>query len=85
MARTYQHGTEHVGTVCEGYNVAGRWVDCDRPMPHYHGIMADMGICPFEGTTADECAMIRERSVAGISNDIPACPVHGAYPAEAEA
>lgn len=33
--------------------------------------------CPW--TSADECAMARERSVAGKSNDIPACPVHGAY------
>ena len=27
--------------------------------------------CPW--ISADECAMIRERSVAGISNDIPSC------------
>ena len=27
---------------CEGYNVAGSWTDCDRPMPHAHGIIADM-------------------------------------------
>lgn len=26
---------------------------------------------------ADECAMVRERSVAGVSDEIPACPVHG--------
>lgn len=35
--------------------------------------------CPFAGTTADECSMIRERSVAGVSNDVPDCPVHGAF------
>ncbi len=35
--------------------------------------------CPFGGTTADECAMIRERSVAGVSDSVPDCPVHGAY------
>ena len=35
--------------------------------------------CPFGGTTADECSMIRERSVAGISNTVPACAVHGAF------
>lgn len=29
-------------TACEGYNVAGHWVDCDRPMPHAHGIEADV-------------------------------------------
>jgi len=27
-----------------------------------------------------ECAMDRERSVAGISNWIPPCPVHGPHP-----
>ncbi len=27
-----------------------------------------------------ECMMARERSVAGISNDIPDCPVHGPHP-----
>lgn len=26
-----------------------------------------------------ECAMIRERSVAGISDDIPSCPTHGEW------
>ena len=35
-------------------------------------------LCPW--TSADECAMARERSVAGISNDIPSCDVHGPYP-----
>jgi hypothetical protein len=35
--------------------------------------------CPFAGTTADECSMIRERSVAGVSDDVPDCPVHGAF------
>lgn len=34
--------------------------------------------CPW--SDADECAMARERSVAGISNVIPACPVHGPHP-----
>jgi len=33
--------------------------------------------CPW--TSADECAMVRERSVAGISNAIPSCPVHEEY------
>lgn len=27
--------------TCEGYNVNGQWVDCDRPMPHGHGIEQD--------------------------------------------
>jgi hypothetical protein len=31
---------------------------------------------------AEECAMLRERSVAGKSNDIPECPVHGLHPSE---
>ena len=35
--------------------------------------------CPFGGTTPDECSTIRERSVAGISNSVPDCPVHGAF------
>jgi hypothetical protein len=30
--------------------------------------------CPF--VDSEECAMARERSVAGVSNDVPACPVH---------
>jgi hypothetical protein len=35
--------------------------------------------CPFGGTTPDECSTIRERSVAGVSNDVPDCPIHGVY------
>ena len=35
--------------------------------------------CPFGGTTPDECAAIRERSVDGVSDDVPSCPVHGPY------
>lgn len=30
-------------------------------------------------TDADECSMARERSVAGISDTIPDCAVHGTY------
>lgn len=41
-------------------------------------IMAPEPTCPW--LDADECALARERSVAGISNDIPACPVHGPHP-----
>ena len=36
--------------------------------------------CPW--TSADECAMARERAVAGVSDTIPACPTHGQYPNE---
>jgi hypothetical protein len=36
--------------------------------------------CPFGGTTPEECSIMRERSVAGISNDVPVCPIHGIYP-----
>lgn len=32
--------------------------------------------CPY---APEECSMIRERSVAGTSNEIPACPTHGAF------
>jgi hypothetical protein len=31
--------------------------------------------CPW--TSADECATARERSVAGTSDPIPSCPIHG--------
>jgi hypothetical protein len=34
----------------------------------------------YPWTSADECAMTRERSVAGISDEIPPCDVHGPYP-----
>lgn len=34
--------------------------------------------CPW--SDAQECQVARERSVAGISNDIPACPLHGEHP-----
>lgn len=36
--------------------------------------------CEFGVTDADECRMMRERSVAGFSDDTPACPVHGDQP-----
>jgi hypothetical protein len=39
----------------------------------------EYGECPYRAIDSDECSMIRERSVAGVSNDIPACAVHGAY------
>lgn len=44
--------------------------------------------CPYGDpeypwTTAGECSMARERSVAGQSNIIPDCPVHGPYAGEA--
>lgn len=35
--------------------------------------------CPYGATTDSECSMIRERSVAGVSNVIPSCPAHGEY------
>jgi hypothetical protein len=40
---------------------------------------ADSVGCPFGGTTPDECSTIRERSVAGISDDVPDCPIHDVY------
>jgi len=43
----------------------------------------EIAAVPCSWTAADECAMARERSVAGISDDIPACEVHGPYPSEA--
>jgi hypothetical protein len=35
--------------------------------------------CPFGGTTPDECSTVRERSVAGVSNDVPDCPFHDVH------
>ena len=40
----------------------------------------DIATAPCPWTSADECAMARERSVAGISDDIPPCDGHGPYP-----
>lgn len=31
---------------------------------------------------ADECATMRERSVAGVSDEIPVCPIHDRHPSE---
>jgi hypothetical protein len=42
-------------------------------------VAADGVGCPFGGTTPDECSTIRERSVAGISDDVLDCPVHGVH------
>jgi len=36
-------------------------------------------VCPWDCATDSECSMYRERSVAGISDDIPECPAHGPY------
>ena len=38
--------------------------------------------CPYGVEDAEECGTIRERSVAGRSNTIPDCPVHGQHPDE---
>lgn len=35
-------------------------------------------VCPWDATTCSECSFIRERSVSGVSDVIPACPAHGA-------
>ena len=52
------------------------WCDCDWCR------ILRVPACPY--TDADECAASRERSVAGVSNDIPACPIHGAYSEDAQ-
>lgn len=57
--------------------------ESDRVSAYAPRTLDDLAACPFDGTSPDECAAIRERSVAGVSNDIPACPVHGAYPVSA--
>jgi hypothetical protein len=41
-------------------------------------LIADQPACRW--SDSDECATARERSVAGISNLIPACPIHGPHP-----
>jgi hypothetical protein len=42
-------------------------------------VIADYSAKCVSGTDdASECAMMRERSVAGVSDTIPTCPVHGA-------
>jgi len=40
--------------------------------------------CPWEATDGGECATMREREVAGASNDIPPCPLHGDWPGDAQ-
>lgn len=42
----------------------------------------EMKECP--GTTPSECAMIRERLVAGTNAPIPDCPIHGTWTDDAE-
>lgn len=45
------------------------------------GVMLASKVCAdcLEGMTIDECEATRERSVAGVSDDIPDCPIHGPY------
>lgn len=38
---------------------------------------APLPACPWGAVDSRECAMVRERSVAGKSNTIPSCPRHG--------
>lgn len=47
-------------------------VDCN--LPREAGCPACEMECPW--TSASECAMARERSVAGVSDTIPSCAVH---------
>jgi hypothetical protein len=44
------------------------------------GMSEEIATASCSWTSADECAMARERSVAGISDEIPPCDVHGPYP-----
>ena len=54
---------------------------CETCEAIIHASRVDMGLepvgCAFE--SVGECETARERSVAGVSDVIPACPVHGAY------
>jgi len=38
-----------------------------------------MAECKWDATSVDECAFMRERSVAGVSDVIPPCDVHSDY------
>lgn len=58
--------------------VSGKLVDALEYM--YNGLLAHS--CPYGVEDAEECNTIRERSVAGRSNHIPDCPVHGQHPDE---
>lgn len=63
---------------CEGYNVNGRWLDCDRTDAHGHGILADYA-SDAEPWDPTECC--------GARMDEPCKPwcdnaAHGAYPVE---
>lgn len=44
----------------------------------YHAI-AQAGGQGCEWSDRDECSTARERTVAGLSDTIPACPVHGPF------
>lgn len=41
------------------------------------GFLTITDIHECEWTSADECAMAQERSVAGTADEIPTCAVHG--------
>jgi hypothetical protein len=46
-----------------------------------NGLVGVMRACPSPNPS--ECAMIRERLVAGVNAPIPDCPIHGAWSDEA--
>ncbi len=51
--------------------------DAEREFEMDHPDSEDDDDPACDASDASECAMMRERSVAGRSNEIPACPVHG--------
>lgn len=80
-----------------GCTMDGQPVALGGPCPAGHHLLCREcltdGECPWCGWTPatlaqcgsddpDECAMMRERLVAGTAEPIPDCPVHGAFPAD---
>lgn len=63
-------------SLSEDEVMAYDWL-CDEDGCDHGDDDADDPTCA--ATTASECAMMRERAVAGLSNDIPPCPIHGEF------
>lgn len=54
--------------------ISGRFVDALEYIWNGIRVQLDKEACPW--SDPDECSTARERSVAGTSRPIPACPVH---------
>lgn len=77
--------THHTDSDCTLNPADDCCIDCGvyhgEPCPGCGGRGFHVGPCAdlCEATDAIECAGMRERLVAGISDTIPDCPVHGPY------